>query len=144
MGESLQAKDLPEGFYVILTDDTSENYENVTVEDNSADGLMDVTYSYELDFNETDYYQEIMYFIKTEFNEKQPYIEASIITPEGREIQTASGGISELYRFKFSHDDKLERRAGRVNPVIGLFSTEASVEAKEPEILKGTYIIKQG
>ena len=139
---TFRAKDLPEGFYCVLTDETSENYENVTVEDNTQDGIFDKTYYYELNFDEVDYYQEIMYYIKSEFDEKQPFIEASIITPDGREIQTASGGVSTIFRYKFSNDTKLERRAGRINPVIGLFSTEESVAADEPEVLKGTYIIK--
>ncbi len=133
---------LPEGFYCVLTDETSKNYENVTVEDNTQDGIMDVTYYYEFDFAEDDYYQEIMYYVKSEFGDKQPYIEASIITPEGREIRTASGGMAPTYRFKFAQDSKLTRRAGKINPMIGLFSTEESVDNDDPQILNGTYIIK--
>jgi peptide/nickel transport system permease protein len=137
-----RADKLPEGFYCVLTDETSENYENVTVEDNSKDGVFDVTYYYEYDFNETDYYQDIMYYVKSQSKEKQLYIEASVITPEGREIRTASGGMNPTYRFKFSQDSKLTRRVGKINPIIGLFSTKESIDADNPEILNGKYIIK--
>lgn len=138
---AFKADKLPEGFNCILTDDTSDNYENVTVEDNTTGGILDVTYTYEYEFKADDYLQDIFYYIKAEFNEKQPYIEASIITPEGREIRTANGGISPIFRYKFTQDTKLERRAGKINPMIGLFSTEESVKADNPEVLQGTYLI---
>ncbi|MEX1376305.1 MAG: ABC transporter permease [Eubacteriales bacterium] len=139
---SFRNEKLPEGFYCILTDDTSENYDKVTVEDNTVDGVFDVTYYYEFEFDADDYYQEIMYYIRSEFDEKQPYIEASIITPDGREIRTASGGTSPIYRYKFTADEKLERRVGKINPIVGIFSTQESIDAGEPELQKGTYIMK--
>lgn len=137
-----RAKKYPKGFYCVYTDEDSENFENLTIEDNSVDGIFDVTYYYELEFNSEEYFQDIFYYIKAEYAEKQPYIEASVITPDGREIQTANGGISPIYRYKFSQDEKLERRVGRINPMVGIFSTEESVENDDPETLKGTYILK--
>jgi len=136
---------LPVGFYCVFTgeeDATAGNEGKLTVEDNTEDGILDITYIYEFEFNESDYYQEMMYYLSTTFDEKQPFIEASIITPEGREIRTASGGTAPIYRYKFSHDEKLERRVGKVNPMIGMFSTQESIKAGEPEVLNGTYIIK--
>ena len=139
---TFRSEKLPEGFYCVMSDENSENIENVTIEDNSKDGLLDITYTYELEFSADDYYQDMMYFVEAKYNEKQPFIEGSVITPEGREIRTANGGVTPIYRYKFTQDSKLTRRVGKINPMIGIFSTEESLDADNPEILKGTYIVK--
>ena len=134
-----RSEKLPEGFYSVLSE---EGAKNVSVEDNTKDGLQDKTYIYTFDYNETDYLQEFGLYINTNYKEKSPFLEAVMITPDGREVNVANGGISPIHRFFFSQDKKLERRVGGVNPIIGLFSTPESVKAGNPEVLTGKYTLK--
>lgn len=129
---------LPEGFAVMLSDEG----EGVKVEDNSKDGIQDVTYYYDFDVTADDYFQEVLLYMTAKYEEKQPFIETYLTTPDGREIRMINGGVDPVSRFYISQDEKLPRRVKWEDSIIGLFSTPESLKAEMPEVLKGKYTLK--
>lgn len=131
-----RAKKLPEGFHCVVSD---EGAENVVVEDNTKDGLMDVTYHYSFDFNSDEFLQDMGLHITTTYNVKQPFVEASMTRPDGSEVRVVGNKMKQIYRYRFSQDPKLKRRVGALGQ-IGVFATPESIKAGEPEVMKGTYV----
>lgn len=129
---------LPESFSVYLSDGANSK---VQVEDNSTDGLINKTYTYKFDFNYGEYFQEISLYAQNKYNEKKPYIEAFLITPDGREIRIVNGGMSTKYVFRLSQDSRLKRSYNNA-PIKGLFSTLESIENNNNfEVLNGEYTL---
>ena len=117
--------------------DSSEMDEGVTrVDDEPKEGTQRSHLTYTFDFMSDEFPQEMMIYFTAVFDEKQPFASISWKTPDGREIRVADFGVGASQNYRFSQDEKLKRRLGGVNPVIGLF---ADPNLEEPTVLKGTY-----
>jgi peptide/nickel transport system permease protein len=99
-----------------------------------------VNITYTFDYPYDAYPQDILLYFKTTFNEKEPFVSIYWQTPDGREIRVADFGVSQKQTFRLSQDEKLKRRLGGIDPMIGLFVSE---DGETP--LKGTYkLVVQG
>ncbi len=94
------------------------------------------TYTFNFDYQFDAFPQEIMLYFASDYEEKEPFVSAMWITPDGREIRIADFAAGDDYNYRFSQDQKLERRLGKVPANIGLFMVPDS----EPyQVLKGQY-----
>lgn len=93
-----------------------------------------ITYTFDYQFDA--FPQEIMLYFESEYAEKEPFVSAMWITPDGREIRIADFAAGDDYNYRFSQDQKLERRLGKIPANIGLFM----IPDHEPqEVIKGEY-----
>lgn len=127
---------LPGSFYNVISEDGAEG---VVIEDNTEDGIQDVTYHYTFDYDADAYLQELLIYMTAEFDEKQPFVDITMTTPDDREIKLYNGGVEPISRIFLSQDKKLKRRVGDVDPMVGIFATPETVKSEEPEVLKGEY-----
>lgn len=128
----------------------SKKKEPVSFAVNSTDGGMtktvtqndpnistvDITYSF--DYNYDGLPQEMTIYFTTEFNEKLPFASVSWITPDGRTIRIADTALDRKTTFRFSQDQKLQKRLKTDNVVQALFADPKS-DPNNPTTVKGTY-----
>ena len=125
------SRKLPESFVL------KEGEDGVTKEVTDGDQntrRTNMVFTFEFTWDE--FPQEMMLYLKAKYNEKQPFASILWRTPDGREIRIADFGVDNQQTFRFSQDEKLQRRLKGVDPVIGLF---ADPNSAEPIPLKGTY-----
>jgi len=84
--------------------------------------------------------QEMILYFHTTYSEKQPFVDITWFTPDGREIRIGSFGVNEGQAFWFSQDNKLPRRIGGLRATEGLFVDDPEAEVRT--LLKGNYQIK--
>lgn len=126
------AKKLPESFAVKAGED--EEFTKVVTPGEQNTSKIDFTYSF--DFNYDDYPQELLLYFDAQYTSKQPFVSIYLNTPDGREVRISDFGVNHRHTFRFSQDEKLQRRLRRVPPMQGLFSVPDS-DPLTP--LKGTY-----
>ncbi|MBN2047206.1 MAG: ABC transporter permease subunit [Anaerolineaceae bacterium] len=119
----------------------SDSEEVVTTEDVSNAGNPDITHVYTFDYQYDDFPQEMAFYFTSNYADKNPFVSIYWTTPDGREIRITDLGISQAQTYRFSQDDKLQRRTGGLNPVVGLFADPNTPEGQDPKPLKGTYQI---
>ena len=125
------SRKLPESFVL------KEGEDGVTKEVTDGDQntrRTNMVFTFEFTWDE--FPQEMMLYLTARYNEKQPFASILWRTPDGREIRIADFGVDNQQTFRFSQDEKLQRRLKGVDPVIGLF---ADPNSAEPIPLKGTY-----
>jgi peptide/nickel transport system permease protein len=107
-----------------------------------SEGTREVRYTFEFEFPYDDFPPEMIVFASADYTTKQPFVELTWYTPDGREIR--AGEFSPLHNssFRFDQDDRLQRRLERetgiddVKPTQGLFDDPAQ---EGLQVLKGTY-----
>jgi peptide/nickel transport system permease protein len=115
-------------------DTTDEGVTKVYEEPQEGTQRINATYTFDYQFDE--FPQEMILYFTAKYNSKQPFSSILWLTPDGREIRIADFGVSQSQTYRFSQDDKLKRRLGGVNPMIGLL---ADPNSETPVPLKGTY-----
>jgi peptide/nickel transport system permease protein len=100
--------------------------------------VTEITLTYPFNFQADVFPQELAVFFYAKFNQKQPHVEMTWQTPDGREIRVGeiSPRASDSYRFE--GDTRLARRLRNVPPQQALFAQPDS-EPLRP--LKGTYTL---
>jgi len=120
----------------------------LTITQSSADGTApktvtpgdtttEVLITFSFDYPYDDFPQDIAVFFTTTFSGKEPFINMSWITPDGREIRVANFAISESEAYYVSQDEKLQRRLSGLPPEKGLFVADPKEGLTPP--VKGTY-----
>jgi peptide/nickel transport system permease protein len=115
-----------------------------TMEQLSAD-TREVVHTFEFDFPYDAFPPEVNLFANATYSEKQPFIEMLWITPDGREIRAGEFSPSASSSFRFSQDDRLQRRLERETGIEdvpaekGLFD-DPEQEGLQP--LQGTYTLQ--
>jgi len=123
---------LPQSFSV------PSNELNKTVTQNEEGfNVIEITYPFEYSYDT--FPQELTIFFKSRYETKQPYVSATMITPDGRELRIADFAVSTSQTYIFSQDHRLERRLGGVSPRKGIFLLPES-DSEKP--LKGIYELK--
>jgi len=123
---------LPQSFSV----PSNELNKSVTQND---EGFNVIEISYPFEYAYDTFPQELTIFFKSIYETKQPYVSATMITPDGRELRIADFAVSTSQTYIFSQDPRLERRLGGVPPRKGIFLLPESVSEKP---LKGIYELK--
>ncbi|MCP4417182.1 MAG: ABC transporter permease, partial [Chloroflexi bacterium] len=88
---------------------------------------------------------ELILFAESQYTEKQPFIEMTWHTPDGREIRAGDfspTSPSATSSFRFSQDDRLQRRLERATGIEDVLAEQGLFDDPEQEglqVLQGTY-----
>lgn len=113
--------------------------ENTTQVVKARDIGKNVILTYSFDFMADEFPQEMIVYFTADYEDKNPFISLLWRTPDGREIRIVDLGINAQETYRFSTDERLERRLGGVPSEIGLFADPNSPDPENPIPLKGTY-----
>lgn len=126
----------------------SSKKEPVSFAVNTADGSMaktitpndqnistvDITYSF--DYTYDGFPQEMILYFTTKFNEKFPFVSVTWLTPDGRKIRIGDMATDRKLTFRFSQDQKLQKRLKSEEVMQALF---VDPKVEKPTPLKGQY-----
>jgi peptide/nickel transport system permease protein len=121
--------------------ESAEGQGEQSVEEISAD-TREVRQIYEFDFPYDTFPPEMILFTSAEYATKQPYVEMTWFTPDGREIRVGDFSPSFSDAYRFDQDNRLQRRLERetdiegVKVIHGLFDDPAQ---EGIQVLPGTY-----
>lgn len=93
-----------------------------------------ITYSF--DFEADGFPQELMLYFDNKYASKQPFVNISVINPDGGTIPIFQGGVSEHQNIRFSQQQKLIKQFSNRTPMQGLFS---DLTRQDLVAQKGTY-----
>ncbi|MEZ0397140.1 MAG: ABC transporter permease [Anaerolineales bacterium] len=128
--------DLPGSF--VLDSRSQENEDGTVVKETNAvsEEMTEVKITFSFDYPYEDYPQELVLYMNGYYTEKEPYIAISIITPDGRELRVTEMSIDQADTYRFSQDQRLQRRLRGLAPMVGIFSVP---DTDPPVPLQGTY-----
>jgi len=98
--------------------------------------VTDITITYTFDFQADVFPQELAVFFSAAFRQKQPHVEMTWETPDGRQIRIGEISPRAVDSYRFEGDTRLARRLRDVAPQQALF---ADPDSETPTPLKGTY-----
>lgn len=95
---------------------------------------VDIIYSFDYGYDSVP--QDMIIYFTSEFDEKYSFVSISWITPDGRTIRIADMAASSKLTFRFSQDQKLQKRLKTDQVLQAIFADpESSTQAP----LNGTY-----
>lgn len=118
--------------------DTREGSAQKTV-DHDTPGISDVAIDFTFDFAADGFPQELSLFTYATFDQKQPFVEVTWFTPDGREIKIADLSSKPSDAYRFEADATLVRRLKGVAPQKALLADPNS-DVLTP--LKGQYRVR--
>jgi peptide/nickel transport system permease protein len=107
-----------------------------------SENSREAIFTYEFDHEYDQFPPELILFAEAEFEEKQPHIEMTWITPDGREIRAGEFSPGPSSSFRFAQDSRLQRRLERSTGIEGVPAEQGLFDDPEQEglqPLKGTY-----
>lgn len=120
---------------------SAEDEELKTIERISAD-TREARFVFEFDFPYDEFPPELILFTSAQYTAKQPYMEMTWFTPDGREIRAGELTSAPSSSFRFSQDDRLRRRLERLTGIEGVAPRQALFDDPNQEglqVLNGTY-----
>ncbi len=105
---------LPESFAI-----PSDELHKTVTQNEDGFNVIEITYPFEYEFDL--FPQELMLYFNADYVEKQPYVSATLLTPDGRDLRIADFAVAASQTYIFSQDARLERRLGGLIPREGLF-----------------------
>lgn len=90
------------------------------------------------EYNSKYFPQELSIFFTSTYVQKQPFVSIKMITPDGREIRVGSFAVGKTQTYRFSQDQKLQRRMGGISPEQGIFM-DLTLEEPPQIAVPGTY-----
>jgi len=119
--------------FAIKAQEGGEFSKAVTV---GAQDTSSINFAYSFDFQYDAFPQEIMLYFDAKYAAKQPFVSVYLLTPDERKIRIGDFGVSPRQNFRFSQEEKLQKRLKSVDVMSALFSVPKS---SPPVPLKGTY-----
>ncbi len=133
----LPGNDLPETM-VFKSADGDGTFEETQL----SEGTREVKYVYEFEYSAEEFPQEMILFANASFDEKQPHVEMTWYTPDGREIRAGEFSPGAQSSFRFAQDERLQRRLERSTGIEGIPAEKGLFDDPETEGLQplnGTY-----
>ena len=125
--------DLPE----TLSFNTAEGQGTKTEE--FSNGTNKISISIPFEYNSKKYFpQELAIYFTSTYTTKQPFVSIKMLTPTGEEIRVGSFAIGTTQTYRFSQDQKLQRRLKGNSPEQGIFMDLES-ESEIPVAVPGHY-----
>jgi len=109
-----------------MTKTITPNDENIST--------VDITYSFDYTYDTAP--QEMILYFTTKFGEKLPFNSITWNTPDGRTVRIADMQTDHKMTFRFSQDQKLQKRLKTEDVMDALFDDP---NAEQPTVLKGQY-----
>lgn len=107
--------DLPETFSFNSAEGDGNKTEEYSNETNK------IFMSFPFEYNSKDFPQEVSIYFTSKFEQKEPFVSIKVITPDGREIKVGSFTVGKTHSYRFSQDQKLQRRLQGNSPEQGIF-----------------------
>lgn len=107
-----------------------------------SEDTREVVVTYEFDYQADEFPPELILFANATFDEKPPHMEMLWVTPDGREIRAGEFSPGANSSFRFSQDDRLQRRLERSTGIDEVRAEQGMFDDPEQEglqVLKGTY-----
>ncbi len=98
----------------------------------------DITITFTFDYPYDAFPQDLIIFFQTSYISKQPFVDMTWITPDGRDIRLGQFSPRRVDSFRITQEDRLRRRLGNQPVEIGLFA-QPGVEPPTP--LEGEYTL---
>jgi len=95
--------------------------------------------SYSFDYQADGFPQEMILYFTSKYDSKLPFVSITWTTPDGREIPITNMGIEHKTTYRFSQDEKLQKKLKTDDVIQTLF---ADPKSNPPIPLKGTYQLK--
>lgn len=124
--------DLPETFSFNTALDPSLKTEEF------SNGTNKILISMPFEYNSKDFPQELSLYFTSKFETKEPFVSIKVITPDGREIKVGSFAVGKTFTYRFSQDQKLQRRLQGNSPELGIFMDLTS-DQEQLTAIPGTY-----
>jgi peptide/nickel transport system permease protein len=124
--------DVPETFWL----NTAEGDGTKTEE--FSNGTNKIFISLPFEYNSIYFPQEMSIYFTSQFAAKEPFVDIKMITPTGEEIRIGSFAVGRKHTYRFSQDQKLQRRLKGNSPEQGIFMNLTS-ETEQLRAVPGTY-----
>lgn len=124
---------------IILDSREGEGSKEIT--EVSAD-TREASFTFEFDFPYDTFPTEMILFTQAQFTTKEPFVELTWITPDGREIRAGDFSTAASSSFRFDQDSRLQRRLERETGIDGVSVIQGLFDDPSQEglqILQGTY-----
>jgi peptide/nickel transport system permease protein len=115
-----------------ILNDSDAAMQKEVIKGEQATSRINITYTF--DFPYDSFPQDIILYFTATYKEKQPFVSIYWLTPDGRKIRISDFGVDPNQTFRISQDEKLKRRLGDLDPMVGLFVSEGGSTP-----LKGQY-----
>ncbi|MBN2852952.1 MAG: ABC transporter permease [Clostridia bacterium] len=129
----------PESFDIRFSENENVVKTVLPKEADAPEGKTVTELKYSFDYNYGEFPQEMILYFEGTYTNSKPFVEVSILTPEGRDIKIIGKGVAATETYRFNQDMKLEAKLGEKTSLVGLFSTINPEDPKVPEVAKGTY-----
>lgn len=106
-----------------------------------SNGTNKILISIPFEYNSKDFPQEVSIYFTSTFAEKEPFVNITMINPNGEEIRISSFAIGKTQNYRFSQDPKLQRRLQGNSPEKGIFMDLPS-DAEQLTAVPGTYTLQ--
>ncbi len=106
----------------------------------NADGSSTITMTFPFEYTADVFPQEMILYFTSEYQAKKPYVSATWLTPDGRELRIGDFSIDKSQSLWFSQDPKIKLRLGGLEAQEGLFVDNPRSDTRK--LLKGQYQVK--
>lgn len=132
-------KKKPVSFVVNTTDGSMSKTTTPSSDPNISS--VDITYSFDYSYDAVP--QELIIYFTSQYKEKLSFVSISWITPDGRTVRVADMVANSKLTFRFSQDQKLQKRLKTENVMQALFMdpespTESVVKGQYQLVINGT------
>jgi peptide/nickel transport system permease protein len=129
----------PVSFAVRTTDGSMSK--TITPSSDPEISAVDITYSFDYAYDGVP--QELMIYFTSQFKEKFSFVSVSWITPDGRTIRIADMAVDHSLTFRFSQDQKLQKRLKTEDVMQAIFAdpnspTQAPLKGQYQLVINGT------
>lgn len=93
------------------------------------------------EYNSKYFPQELAIYFTSTFVKKEPFVSVKVLTPDGREIRVASFAVGKTHTYRFSQDQKLQRRLQGISPAEAIFM-DLTMEEPQQIAVPGTYEVQ--
>jgi len=135
----LRKEKWPESFNVLFSESDEVTTKVLENDEDSSQFKVTTEMSYSFEYNYGEFPQEMLIYFDADYTNSKPFVEISLLTPDGRDIRIINKGITAAETYRFNQDSKLELKLGERTSLIGLFSTMNPADSKVPEVEKGIY-----
>ena len=106
-----------------------------------SNGSNKIFISIPFDYNSKSFPQELSLYFTSKFVTKEPFVSIKLITPKGEEIRVGSFAVGRTHTYRFSQDQKLQRRLKGNSPEQGIFMDLTS-ELEQTTAVPGRYEVQ--
>lgn len=126
------ADDLPETISFNSADGQGEKTEEF------SNGTNKIRISFPFEYSSKYFPQEMSIYFKGTYTDKQPFVSVKLITPDGRKLNIDSFAVGQTQTYRFSQDQKLQRKFFGVSPEKAVFM-DMTADPKVEIAIPGTY-----